>query len=224
MKLRNWIIAACMGAAALPLSAQNEIPADIDKFSYSYGVLLGKSFQMQGLKFDNLDTDDLIKGIKAAMEGKNILIDEKTAQNEVQAGMAKAQAQKETDSRAAEKKFFEENAKKKGVVALPSGLQYEIIKQGSGDKPTVANKVETHYHGTLLDGTIFDSSVDRGQPATFGLSQVIKGWTEILQLMPVGSKWRVYIPFDLAYGARAQGKIPAFSTLIFEIELLAIKG
>ena len=113
--------------------------------------------------------------------------------------------------------------KKEGVISLESGLQYEILKQGSGAKPTINDNVTTHYHGTLIDGTIFDSSVDRGQPATFPVSGVIKGWTEALQLMSVGSKWRLYVPYDLAYGERGAGaNIGPFTTLIFEVELISI--
>jgi FKBP-type peptidyl-prolyl cis-trans isomerase FklB len=119
--------------------------------------------------------------------------------------------------------FLEENKKKPGIVTLPSGLQYEIITEGNGAKPSASNKVTCHYHGTLTDGTVFDSSVKRGQPATFPLNQVIKGWTEGLQLMPVGSKWRFFLPPHLAYGERQTGAhIGPNSTLIFEVELLGI--
>ena len=121
------------------------------------------------------------------------------------------------------KEFLENNAKRKEVVTLPSGLQYVVIKEGSGKKPTIADKVKTHYHGTLIDGTIFDSSVDRGQPATFGVGQVIKGWQEGIPLMTPGSKYTFYIPQDLAYGMRSPSpKIPAGATLIFEVELLEV--
>lgn len=119
--------------------------------------------------------------------------------------------------------FLEANKNKPGIVALPSGLQYEVITEGSGPKPTANNKVTCHYHGTLIDGTIFDSSVQRGQPATFPLNMVIKGWTEGVQLMPQGSKWRFFIPPNLAYGERQTGShIGPNSTLIFEVELLGI--
>ncbi|PZP43026.1 MAG: peptidylprolyl isomerase [Pseudopedobacter saltans] len=122
------------------------------------------------------------------------------------------------------KAFLEENAKKESVVALPSGLQYEIIAEGNGEKPGATDAVTCHYHGTLIDGTIFDSSVKRGQPATFPLNRVIKGWTEALQLMPVGSKWRLFLPSDLAYGSQqVSAEIGPNSTLIFEVELLDIK-
>lgn len=120
--------------------------------------------------------------------------------------------------------FLKENASRPGIVSLPSGAQYEILKEGSGSKPLVSNNVTCHYHGTLIDGTVFDSSVKRGQPATFPLSGVIKGWTEVLQLMPIGSKWRLFLPPNLAYGDRqVSAAIGPNSTLIFEVELLGIK-
>ena len=126
------------------------------------------------------------------------------------------------DSIAAGDKFLAENAKREGVVTLPSGLQYEIIKEGRGPVPTEANTVKVNYKGTLINGTVFDSSYDRKEPTTFGVTQVIPGWTEALKLMPVGSKWKVYIPYNLAYGGQDRGTIPPFSNLIFEVELLEI--
>lgn len=120
--------------------------------------------------------------------------------------------------------FLADNKTKEGVVTLPSGLQYKVIKEGNGAKPTASDVVNVHYHGTLIDGTVFDSSVQRGEPATFGVGQVIPGWTEILQLMPAGSKWTVYIPYELGYGAQSAGSIPPFSTLVFDVELLSIEG
>ena len=120
-------------------------------------------------------------------------------------------------------KFLAENGLKEGVITTESGLQYEVIKMGKGKKPSATDRVKVHYHGTLIDGTVFDSSVDRGEPITFGLNQVIKGWTEGVQLMPVGSKFRFYIPQELGYGAQQAGNIPPYSTLIFEVELLDIE-
>lgn len=120
-------------------------------------------------------------------------------------------------------KFLNENGKKKGVVTLLSGLQYKILERSDGEKPKLNSQVTTHYHGTFIDGDVFDSSVDRGQPATFPVSGVIKGWTEALQLMPVGSKWRLYVPYHLAYGEKGTSTIKPFSTLIFEVELMDIR-
>jgi FKBP-type peptidyl-prolyl cis-trans isomerase FklB len=127
-----------------------------------------------------------------------------------------------TSQIAEDDKFMAENKTVDGVVTLPSGLQYKVITEGTGAKPVATDRVTVHYKGTLLDGTVFDSSLDRGEPATFGVGQVIKGWTEALQLMPVGSKWMLYIPYDLAYGAREQGSIKPFSNLVFEVELIDI--
>ncbi len=120
-------------------------------------------------------------------------------------------------------KFLSENKSKEGVVTMPNGLQYKIITEGDGAKPSATDKVKVHYHGTLLDGTVFDSSVNRGEPAVLGVNEVISGWTQALQMMPVGSKWELYIPYDLAYGSRATGMIDPYSTLIFEVELLGIE-
>jgi FKBP-type peptidyl-prolyl cis-trans isomerase FklB len=119
--------------------------------------------------------------------------------------------------------FLLENATKEGVITTESGLQYEVIKMGKGKKPAATDRVKVHYHGTLIDGTVFDSSVERGEPITFGLNQVIAGWTEGVQLMPIGSKFRFYIPQELGYGAQNAGAIPPYSTLIFEVELLDIE-
>ena len=120
-------------------------------------------------------------------------------------------------------KFLAENALKEGVITTESGLQYEVIKMGKGKKPAATDRVKVHYHGTLIDGTVFDSSVERGEPIVFGLNQVIAGWTEGVQLMPIGSKFRFYIPQELGYGAQNAGSIPPYSTLIFEVELLGIE-
>lgn len=140
----------------------------------------------------------------------------------MQARQARAIEEQYGANREAGEKFLAENATKEGIQITESGLQYEILKEGKGPKPTAEDRVKVHYHGTLIDGTVFDSSVQRGEPATFGVQQVIPGWTEALQLMPVGSKWKLYIPQNLAYGDREAGSIPPFSTLIFEVELLEI--
>lgn len=223
MKLRTFMLGACLSVSALQLSAQNDPASNIDRFSYSYGVLLGKSFNMQGLQLQDIKMEDLVKGVQAMMQGKDLLIDEKTAQNEVNARLQTAQAAKEKVMIDKEKTFFTENAKKPGMQTLANGMQYEVLTQGTGAKPTISNKVKAHYHGTLLDGTVFDSSVERGQAFSFQLNGVIRGWQEIIPMMPIGSKWRVYIPYAMAYGARGAGKIPPYATLIFEIELLGIE-
>ena len=151
-------------------------------------------------------------------------------QRKVEEAQAKAQAKQEEDlkvqykdSIAAGEKFLADNAQREGVITLPSGLQYEIIRKGNGPIPADTNRVKVHYHGTLINGTVFDSSVDRKEPAIFGVTQVIPGWTEALKLMPVGSKWKLYIPYNLAYGSQDRGTIKPFSTLIFDVELLGIE-
>jgi FKBP-type peptidyl-prolyl cis-trans isomerase FklB len=140
----------------------------------------------------------------------------------MEALQAKKMEAQYNDNKVAGQNFLAENAKKEGIITTASGLQYEVIKKGNGPLPKDTDKVKVHYHGTLVDGTVFDSSVDRGQPAEFGVTQVIKGWVEGLQLMPVGSKYKFYIPQELAYGSQSQGQIKPFSTLIFEVELLEI--
>ena len=140
----------------------------------------------------------------------------------MEALQAKKMEAQYNDNKVAGQNFLAENAKKEGVITTAAGLQYEVIKKGNGPLPKDTDKVKVHYHGTLVDGTVFDSSVDRGQPAEFGVTQVIKGWVEGLQLMPVGSKYKFYIPQELAYGSQSQGQIKPFSTLIFEVELLEI--
>jgi FKBP-type peptidyl-prolyl cis-trans isomerase FklB len=193
----------------------------MDQLSYSLGVLLGQNLQQQGI--DKIDASVLAKAIADVMEGKPLMIEASEANQLVQSHIQAQQSKKFEGNLAAGQAFLTENAKRTGVVTLPSGLQYEVMKPGTGRKPTASEKVTVHYHGTLTDGTVFDSSVDRGQPATFGVTQVIQGWVEALQLMPEGAKWKLFIPHNLAYGDRGAGpKIGPFATLVFEVELLKI--
>ncbi len=195
---------------------------EMDSLSYSVGVLMAQSLKQQGL--DDVDATALAKGIEDVLKDNPLSIDIQQANTQVQKHM-QAQKEKQFASVVAEgKAFLEENAKRPEVTVTESGLQYEVLKAGDGPKPTAADQVTVHYHGMLLDGTVFDSSVERGQPATFGVGQVIQGWVEGLQLMPQGSKWKLYIPYQLAYGERGAGQqIGPFATLIFEVELLEIK-
>lgn len=179
-----------------------------------------------------LNTDAFVSAMDVAMGGGDFLIDNPSeafnekmqeAQAKMQAKQEEAQKAQYADQIAEGDKFMADNAMKDGVVTLPSGLQYKVMTNGTGEKPVATDRVKVHYNGTLTDGTVFDSSIERGEPAVFGVGQVIKGWTEALQLMPVGSKWILYIPYDLAYGARDTGKIKPFSNLIFEIELIDIE-
>jgi FKBP-type peptidyl-prolyl cis-trans isomerase FklB len=200
-----------------------------DKISYAIGMNIGQS-----MKKDSLDLDPAIvsRGLNDALTGAKPLMTEdeaKTVMTEFRSEMMKKQqatAQQAGDTnKQAGQQFLAANKTKDGVVTLPSGLQYKILKAGTGPKPTASDTVVTNYRGTLIDGTEFDSSYKRGEPATFPVGQVIKGWTEALQLMPVGSKWQLFIPSDLAYGERSPGgEIGPNSTLIFDIELLSIQG
>lgn len=199
----------------------------LDSLSYALGVNISESFKMQGV--EGLNGNILAQGFNDLSNDVSKFKKEESL-NILQSFMKKQQAKLEEKNKEKHKgiitegeEFLANNAKKEGVVSLPSGLQYEIIKEGTGDKPNITNTVKAHYHGTLIDGTVFDSSVERGEPTDFPVSQVIKGWTEALQLMPVGSKWKLYIPYNLAYGERGSGdKIPPYSTLIFDVELLDI--
>jgi FKBP-type peptidyl-prolyl cis-trans isomerase FklB len=181
---------------------------------------------------EKLNTHAFAAAMETAMSGGSYEIDNPVeAFNEkMQEAQAKTQARQEearkaqyADQIAEGEKFMAENKIKDGIVTLPDGLQYKVITEGTGERPTTSDRVKVHYHGTLIDGTVFDSSIERGEPAVFGVAQVIKGWTEALQLMSVGSKWILYIPYDLAYGGRDAGKIKPFSNLIFEVELLDIE-
>tara|TARA_B100001287_G_C22484719_1_gene436061 strand:- start:34 stop:699 length:666 start_codon:yes stop_codon:yes gene_type:complete len=198
-----------------------KLKTETDSVSYCIGVNIGENLKNQ---FSDIDIKDFMNGINDVLDKKSeAKISNADAQKILQGYFTKQQEMKTKLAKEQGANFLAENAKKEGVISLESGLQYEILKQGSGAKPTINDNVTTHYHGTLIDGTIFDSSVDRGQPATFPVSGVIKGWTEALQLMSVGSKWRLYVPYDLAYGERGAGaNIGPFTTLIFEVELISI--
>lgn len=208
---------------------QNEPPKLItkqQKYGYALGLDLGTNFRMQ---YIDVDLDALMLGIKEGIAAqRNYMTEEEfnqtvdqfqAEQRELYTKMKKEIGDK---NKAEGQKFLEENKKKEGVVVLPSGLQYKVLKSGSGPSPKATDKVTAHYTGRLIDGKVFDSSVERGQPFTTELNRVIKGWTEILQLMKVGDKWEVYIPSELAYGENGAGTIEPNSVLIFEIELLAI--
>ncbi|PHN05884.1 peptidylprolyl isomerase [Flavilitoribacter nigricans DSM 23189 = NBRC 102662] len=193
----------------------------MDSLSYSLGVLMAQSLQKQGIS--EIDVASYSKGVQDMVAGGELDIDLSKANQIVQEFMQAQQAKQYEGIINKGKDFLEQNGQREEVTVLPSGLQYEVLQAGDGALPQPTDRVTVHYHGTLLDGTVFDSSVDRGQPATFGVTQVIQGWVEGLQLMPLGSKWRLYIPYDLAYGERgAGGKIGPYSTLIFDVELLKI--
>lgn len=192
--------------------------------SYGIGRQLGE--QLAANPFDGLDAAAVAVGVSDVLAGVASQVSDEdlnAAFGLIREQMQSKAAEQHKDVVAAGEAFLAENAKKDGVVALESGLQYEILTEGDGEKPTASSTVRTHYHGTLTDGTVFDSSVDRGEPAEFPVNGVIAGWTEALQLMPKGSKWRLTVPHNLAYGERgAGGAIGPFSTLVFEVELLEI--
>jgi FKBP-type peptidyl-prolyl cis-trans isomerase FklB len=193
-----------------------------DSASYALGVNIATNLQKQ---FGTLNMALLQKGLSDVYAGKKLILTDEIGNNAIGNFQSKAQSEKANANKLAGQKFLAANAKRTGVIVLPDGLQYEIIKKSSDTtKPTLNSKVKCHYHGTLIDGTVFDSSVDRGEPITFPLNGVIRGWQEALQLMTVGSKWRLYLPSDLAYGDNAAGpKIGPGSTLIFDVELLGIE-
>lgn len=193
----------------------------MDKISYALGLSLGNNLLSSGIK--SLNIVKLARGIQDVLEQKKPEITYQEAQEIIDEYFRKLQEQSSEKTISEGKAFLESNGKRPEVITLKSGLQYEIINKGNGNLPKASDKVRVHYHGTLIDGTVFDSSVRRGEPATFGVTQVISGWVEALQLMPVGSKWKLYIPSNLAYGAQGAGQhIGPHTTLIFEVELLDI--
>ena len=193
----------------------------MDKVSYALGLSIANNFQNSGIK--DLQIEDFVKGMEDVLGEKQPVINYEEAKQVINDYFMKLQQERLEINKQAGAEFLEINRHKAGVVELPSGLQYEILKQGTGEKPTAADKVKCHYHGTLINGTVFDSSVQRGEPATFGVSQVIPGWVEALLLMAVGSMWRLFIPSALAYGEHGAGDvIEPNSTLIFDVELLDI--
>ena len=196
--------------------------SDMDKFSYAIGLGIGQNLLSMGAK--DISVDDFAQAIRDVLEGNPTAITHVEARNIVNHYFEEMEARVNAENIEKGKRFLEENKQRPGVVTLPSGLQYEVIKEGNvGRHAKVTDQVQCHYEGTLIDGTLFDSSIKRGQPATFGVNQVIPGWVEALQLMPEGAKWKLYIPSDLAYGAQGAGEmIPPHSTLIFEVELLKI--
>lgn len=216
------------GTAATAAASTSPYATDKEKASYAIGENIGKS-----LKHDQLDVDPNIvsQGLKDGLTGAPSKISDAEAQaamtnlrNKVMAQRQAEQQQAGDVNKKAGEQFMAANKAKEGVVTLPDGLQYKIVKAGTGPKPKASDTVTVNYRGTLIDGTEFDSSEKHGEAATLGVGQVIKGWTEALQLMPVGSKWQLVIPPDLAYGPQGAGPIGPDSTLIFDIELLSIKG
>ena len=193
----------------------------MDKFSYGLGMGIGQNLLSMGVK--DMSVEDFIKGISDVLAGNKTGITHAEAQKVVNEHFQKLAEEAYAVNKEAGEKFLAENAKKEGVVVLPSGLQYEVLAQGNGKKPSATDRVQCHYEGTLIDGTIFDSSIKRGEPAVFGVNQVIMGWVEALQLMQEGAKWRLYIPYNMAYGEHGAGEmIPPYSALVFDVELIKV--
>ena len=191
----------------------------MDKFSYAIGLGIGQNLSSMGIQ--GLAVDDFAQAIRDVLEGNQTAISHNEAREIVNKYFEELEAKMSAVAIEQGKAFLEENKKRPGIVTLPSGLQYEVINEGTGKKPKATDQVRCHYEGTLVDGTLFDSSIQRGEPAVFGVNQVIPGWVEALQLMSEGAKWKLYIPSDLGYGARGAGEmIPPHSTLVFEVELL----
>ncbi len=201
----------------------------MDKLSYALGIGIGS--QLAGMGAKELNIDDFAQAIKDVISGSELKVDNAEAQTLVQNFFQEQEAKQQAAAaeagkvaKAAGEAFLAENGKKDGVVTLPSGLQYQVLKEGDGKKPSATDQVVCHYEGTLIDGTVFDSSYQRNQPATFGLNQVIPGWTEGVQLMQEGAKYRFFIPYNLAYGERGAGaQIPPFAALVFDVELIEVK-
>lgn len=193
----------------------------MDKLSYALGLSMGHNFLGSGIK--SLNVEDFARGVEAVYKQEKPEIGFDEAKQIINEFFSNLQEQIAEENKRAGEAFLAENAKRPGVITLPSGLQYEVLAEGKGRKPKATDKVQCHYHGTLIDGQVFDSSIQRGAPAVFGVNQVIPGWVEALQLMPEGSRWKLYIPSGLAYGEQgAGGSIPANATLVFEVELIKI--
>jgi FKBP-type peptidyl-prolyl cis-trans isomerase FklB len=220
----------CLALAVCQGNSQEKVQlkSQKDSVSYAIGLDIGLKFRQQSI---DVDLDLVARGIMDVDSSGRRLLTEDQAQSVINTFQRQLMAKRDSTNKALGEKnkkdgeaFLAENEKKEGVIALPSGLQYKVLKEGNGRKPRADETVTVNYRGTLIDGTEFDSSIKRGEPSSFRVNGVIKGWTEALQLMPVGSKWQLFIPSDLAYGERGAGQvIPPNSTLIFEVELLSIK-
>jgi len=239
MKLIKFFAVLFLTAVVSSCNSQGitkkSLDTEIDSLSYAIGMDVARNVQTN---VSEMNKDLFLQGFTSVLDSTDLLINKDDVQGilsayfqkkqqldrEKQQADAIANAEEQfNDVKVAGEKFLEENKTKEGVKVTESGLQYIVMKEGTGEKPTAASKVRVHYHGTLIDGTVFDSSVERGEPTEFGVTQVIKGWTEGLQLMPVGSKYKFFIPQDLAYGFQQRGeKIKPFSALVFEVELIDI--
>jgi len=209
------------GGARSASAPASSLKTTQDSLSYAIGISVANFYKQQNIT--NINTSLVVKAINDVNKKVKPLMDEQQCNSTIVNYMQKAKAEKSAGTRKIGEEFLAANKTKPGVVTLPSGLQYTVIKEGTGPKPGPTDKVKVHYHGTLIDGRVFDSSVDRGQPIELSVNGVIPGWTEALQLMPVGSKWKLFIPSNLGYGDQQAGQLIApGSTLIFDVELLDI--
>lgn len=241
MKLTNILAATVVGLSVVSCSngqfkEKSSLATEVDSVSYALGLDMANKIKVN---FDDMDQGLFVQGFKNGMDSTNLLIESKDINNilrtffqkkqqekmkEMQEEQAKKAEVEFGDNKKAGEEFLAENKIKDGVQTTESGLQYIVLKEGEGEAPTASSRVKVHYHGTLTDGTVFDSSVERGEPSEFGVGQVIKGWTEGLQLMKPGAKYKFFIPQDLAYGAQQRGQhIKPFSALVFEVELLEVE-
>lgn len=201
--------------------AQINLADSTEMASYCFGVVIGSNMKQTGL--DSLEMEPFLAAMKHVFAGQRLEVDRTEAQATMQRYMQQVMMRKSAVAREQSQKFLEANKSKEGVKTTSSGLQYKVVQQGKGKTPAVSDRVTVHYTGSLTDGTVFDSSIQRGQPSTFRVNQVIAGWTEALQMMKEGDKWILYIPYSLGYGERGSPpQIPPFSTLIFEVELMKV--
>ncbi len=215
--MRKTFFSIILFLISINIKAQN-----MDTTSYSSGMVLAE--KMKELGVTDLDAESFTKGFLAVLRGEETILSVSEANQRFSTFVQAQAAKKHEVNKTAGETFLAENGKRDNVITLPSGLQYEILEQGTGPRPTASSKVKTHYHGTLIDGKVFDSSVQRGQPIEFPVNGVIKGWQEVLQLMQAGAKYRAYIPYHLAYGERgAPPSIPPYAALIFDIELISFE-
>ena len=243
--LKNWVakeqkylkiaaVAILLGSLSFVFSAymnasreeavEKKAKINEKSIAYAFGLMVGTDLRTKGFTAKELNLDDLMAGIRAGLGIDSPALDVSAARFMVEQGFQEQQQKLIEKNKQGGILFLQENAKKKSVIQTSSGLQYEILKSSTGAKPNVNSKVTVHYHGTLLSGLVFDSSVERGEPASFPLAALIKGWQEGIQLMNAGSRFKFYIPSELAYGDKPAGKIPPFSVIVFEVELLSIEN
>ena len=223
MKNKLFVLGIAVTVVACNQTSYNnvELNTQIDSVSYSLGISVANNLKSSG--FESIETHAVASAFSDVFEGNEVKINEEDANVLIQDYFVELSQKKSQEAISTGQAFLDENGKKEGVTTTASGLQFEVLTNGTGATPVETDQVTVHYHGTLVDGTVFDSSVERGQPATFPVNGVIPGWVEALQLMNVGSKYKLYIPSDLAYGERgAGGSIGPNETLIFEVELLSI--